>query len=101
MSRRRRLLASSEVAEHRLFGHADQAEPAVRPHVAAPHPDVGAVGADHLDDRADIADLAIVPLVVFDRLHLLGHDLADLALIKRHLHSLLEVCRAPAAADNM
>jgi very-short-patch-repair endonuclease len=34
------LLAAAEVTEHRLFGHPDQAEAAVRAHVAAAHPDV-------------------------------------------------------------
>ena len=77
--------AAAEVAEHRLFGHPDQAEAAVGTHVAAAHADVGAVRADDLDDRADVADLAVVAVVAFDRLHLLGHHLADLALVKRHL----------------
>jgi hypothetical protein len=77
-------LRPAQVAEHRLFGHPDQAEAAVRAHVAAADADVGPVRADHLDDRADIADLAIVAVVVFDRLHLLRHHLPHLALIERH-----------------
>ena len=57
---------------------------AVRAHVAGADADVGAVRADHLDDRADVADLAIVAVVGLDRLHLLRHDFADLALVDRH-----------------
>ena len=98
--------AAAEVAEHRLFGHPDQAEAAVGAHVAAPHPHVRAVRADDLDDRADVADLAVVAVVVLDRLHLLGHDPAHLALVKRHLtpfadleHGALTICDAITLAD--
>src|SRR5258706_11162141 len=82
--RTRALLGAAEVAEHGLFGHADQTEAAVGAHVAAADPDVGAVGTDDLDDRADVADLAIVAVVVFDRLHLLRHHLSNLALVESH-----------------
>ena len=54
----------------------------MRAHVAGADADVGAVRADHLDDRADVADLAVVAVVGLDRLHLLRHDFADLALVE-------------------
>ena len=41
---------------------------------------MGAVRADHLDDRADVADLAVVAVVVFERLHL-PRPPAHLALV--------------------
>ena len=37
----------------------------MRAHVAAAHADVGTVRADHLDDRADVADFAVVAVVAF------------------------------------
>lgn len=76
------LLIAAEVAEHRLFGHPDQPEPAVGAHVAGANADVGAVRADHLDDGADVADLAVVAVIGLDRFHLLRHDFADLALVE-------------------
>ncbi len=75
-------LVAAEVAQHRLFGHPDQAEAAVRAHVAGADADVGAVRTDHLDDRADVTDFAFVAVVGLDRLHLLRHDFADLALVE-------------------
>src|SRR6185312_10290742 len=83
------LAAAAEIAEHRLFGHADEAEAAVGAHVTAAHADMGAVRPHHLDDRADVADFAIVAVIAFDRLHLLGHDPADLALVERHFYEFL------------
>src|SRR3954454_5060788 len=50
---------------------------------------MGAVGTHHLDDRADVADFAVIAVIAFDRLHLLGHYPADLALVERHLGSSL------------
>src|SRR5690348_5832288 len=82
------LCRAAEVAEHRLFGHPDQAEAAVRAHVAAADADVRSVWADDLHDRANVADLAVVAVVVLDRLHLFGDDPTDLALVQRHLRLL-------------
>jgi hypothetical protein len=45
---------------------------------------MGAMRAEDLDDRADVADFAIVPVVGFEGLHLLGDDVAHLALVESH-----------------
>src|SRR4029077_5159504 len=52
--------------------------------VARADSDVGAMRADDLDDRADIADFAVLAVVVFDRLHLRCDVLSDLLLVDRH-----------------
>ena len=52
---------------------------------AAAHPHIGAVRSDHLDDRADVPDLAVLAVGLFERLHLRRHNLPYLGLIKRHL----------------
>src|ERR1700691_1424638 len=51
--------------------------------------DARAVRADDLDDRADVADLAVVAEAFFECLHLLGHDAAHLRLIEGHRDVLL------------
>src|SRR6476619_696911 len=45
---------------------------------------MGAVRAEDLDDRADVADFAIVPIVGFEGFHLLGDDVPHLALVESH-----------------
>ena len=77
-----------------MLGHADQPQGHMRPHVAGPYPHVGAVRANYLDDRADVADLSILAVVGFQRLHLGGNHLPHLALINRH--GLGDYRRAPA-----
>src|SRR6476469_5829703 len=73
-----------EAAEDHRLGHAQQADRGVRARFARADVDVRAVRADHLDDRAHVADLAVLAIAPFQRLHLGGHYLADLALVERH-----------------
>jgi hypothetical protein len=62
----------------------DETQSDVRPQVARAHPDGGTVGSEHLDDRADVADLAVIAVLFFDRIHLRGDELSDLRLVYGH-----------------
>src|SRR3984957_1437749 len=71
------------VEQHRL-GHPQQPDSRVRTRFAGAHRDVRAVRPEHLDDRADVADLALLAVATFERLHLCRHYLPDLGLVECH-----------------
>src|SRR5580692_1062511 len=77
-------------AERHLLGQTQQPDQSVRARVAArPDRDLRAVRPQHLDDRAHVADHAVVAEAIFERLHLICHYLPDLRCVQSHMASLL------------
>src|SRR6202035_6014268 len=60
----------AQPVEHHRLGHAQEANRGVRARFARAHRDVGPVRPEYLDDRADVADLAVLAVAPFERLHL-------------------------------
>src|SRR5207237_7267591 len=52
--------------------------------VARPHAHVRTVRSEHLNDRADVADPAVLSVILFDRFHLRSYVRSHPGLINRH-----------------